>query len=983
MSGSQWRQRLHELGDARAISGNEPIALDRDDNAWLIDEGKVEVFAIARHDKRRTHVATVAAGEMIFGLGAAETALPFGRAAEARERSSDLMAVAVRDARLVRLPIADLREVARDDEHVERLAARIEIWVDRLISGLVAGPPPKVFQALEAGEEVRLEEAGAAARPRDRVAWVRHLEGRSGYLGEPDLEMAPAAYLLPVSGAAWMTSLEPVRVSCVPTATLVRSGTVWEGLERFHELVLDLVEQVLSRLEDSDRKRLVERRERDLKLMDAAAGRLASVLVPAARRGTTSEASGDPLVRACRLIGDQLGVEVVEPPESARAARRSHHLNRICAASRLRYRQIILRDDWWRRDNGPLVGFRLGEKDPRAFGPPIALLPTSPGSYDLVDPVDGSRTPIDEALAEQLHGVGFMLYAPLPERSLGVRDLLGFALRGTRSDLGTIAAVGAAGGILATLIPIVTAQIFGRIIPGADRSQLGHMIAALVVASLASAGFQITRAVALLRIEGRMDGSLQAAVWDRLLRLPVSFFRRFPVGDMAARSMGIDRIRELLTGNVTTSILAVVFSVFSFGLLFYYNWRLALLATGLVLFVTLVTGLLVWLQLRYQRTLLEMQGQLAAMLFGLMSGIAKLRVAGAESRAYARWASRFADQRATTVRVRELANIQTVFNAVYGVGSSMALYAFMGFKLQELLALNEFLAFFAAFGQFQGAMLATVGVLSSVLTMVPLYERIQPVLETIPEADETKTEAGELAGDIEFSHISFRYHPDGPLILDDVSFRARPGEFIALVGPSGSGKSTCLRLLLGFEQPESGSIYFDGMDLPSLDVQSVRRQIGVVLQGGEPMAGDLFTNIVGGANLTLDDAWQAAKMAGLADDIKAMPMGMHTVVSEGAGTFSGGQKQRLLIARAIVHRPRIVLFDEATSALDNRTQEIVSQSLERLKATRVVIAHRLSTILHADRIFVIEKGRVVEDGTYEELVERGGLFADLVERQKA
>jgi ATP-binding cassette subfamily C protein len=253
----------------------------------------------------------------------------------------------------------------------------------------------------------------------------------------------------------------------------------------------------------------------------------------------------------------------------------------------------------------------------------------------------------------------------------------------------------------------------------------------------------------------------------------------------------------------------------------------------------------------------------------------------------------------------------------------------------------------------------------------------------MPEVDGSKADAGDLAGEIEFSHVSFRYPGDGPLILDDVSFRAGPGEFVALVGPSGAGKSTCMRLVLGFERPSSGSIYFDGQDLASLDLQSVRRQLGVVLQSGRPMVGDLFTAIVGNSNLGIDDAWEAARMAGLEEDIKAMPMGMHTAISEGGETFSGGQKQRLLIARAIVHRPRIILFDEATSALDNRTQEIVSRSLERLKATRIVIAHRLSTIVNADRIYVMQGGRVVESGTYEELLGRGGVFAQLAARQIA
>jgi ATP-binding cassette subfamily C protein len=317
--------------------------------------------------------------------------------------------------------------------------------------------------------------------------------------------------------------------------------------------------------------------------------------------------------------------------------------------------------------------------------------------------------------------------------------------------------------------------------------------------------------------------------------------------------------------------------------------------------------------------------------------------------------------------------------------TSLSVFAVVGFYFEgeTAMPIGDFVAFNAAFGQFQAAALTLVTVISSILSTVPLYERLEPILRTVPEVDDSKTEPGELAGEIEFSHVSFRYKDDGPPTLDDVSFRAAPGEFIALVGPSGAGKSTCLRLILGFEKPAAGSIYFDGQDLSDLAAQSVRRQIGVVLQTGRPLAGSLLSNILGSSSLGIAAAWEAARMAGLEDDINAMPMGMHTVVSEGAETFSGGQKQRLLIARAIVHRPRIILFDEATSALDNRTQETVSRSLERLKATRVVIAHRLSTIQNADRIYVFEAGRVVESGTYQELLHRGGAFTRLAERQIA
>jgi ATP-binding cassette subfamily C protein len=296
---------------------------------------------------------------------------------------------------------------------------------------------------------------------------------------------------------------------------------------------------------------------------------------------------------------------------------------------------------------------------------------------------------------------------------------------------------------------------------------------------------------------------------------------------------------------------------------------------------------------------------------------------------------------------------------------------------------GDFLAFTAAYGVFLGAMQALGDASLSMLKIVPVWERIRPILETLPEVDATKSYPGQLTGAIDISHVSFRYSADGPWILKDVSLKIKAGEFVALVGGSGSGKSTLMRLMLGFETPEMGSIYYDGQDLASLDLRMVRQQLGVVLQESRVLPADIFRNIVGSSSRTVQDAWDAAEKAGLADDVRAMPMQMHTIISEGGGTLSGGQRQRLMIARAIVHRPKILYLDEATSALDNKTQAIVTESMDKLQATRIVIAHRLSTIVNADRICYLEQGQLKEQGTFKELMEMDGLFAQLAKRQLA
>jgi ATP-binding cassette subfamily C protein len=481
-------------------------------------------------------------------------------------------------------------------------------------------------------------------------------------------------------------------------------------------------------------------------------------------------------------------------------------------------------------------------------------------------------------------------------------------------------------------------------------------------------------------MEGKANAALQAAIWDRLLRLPTTFFRRYTAGDLAMRAMGVDAIRQVLSGVTVTAAISGVFSLVNFGMMFYYDGRLTAVAVGLLIVFLGLTTIMNLRQLRVQRQAYETEGKVAGLLLQLLNGLAKLRVANVEARAFNVWAKLFATQRSLLFQGRSITNGVTVINSIFPIFSSMALFSYVAWKL-EALSIGEFLAFNAAYGQFLASTLAMGAAFTSSLVIGPLYERLAPILQTLPEVDDVKHNPGALVGQIEINNVSFRYDPDGPLILEDISVSIEPGEFVAFVGPSGSGKSTLFRLLLGFETPEAGSLFYDGKDLAGLDLRAVRKQFGVVLQKGALMPGSIFDNIVGSESLSQDDAWEAARMAGLEDDLQTMPMGMQTMVSEGAATLSGGQRQRLLIARALVRRPRLILFDEATSALDNRTQEIISQSLDRFNATRIVIAHRLSTIQNADRICVIEAGRLVQQGTFDDLMAVDGPFATLARRQ--
>ncbi|NLT20149.1 MAG: NHLP bacteriocin export ABC transporter permease/ATPase subunit [Syntrophomonadaceae bacterium] len=686
------------------------------------------------------------------------------------------------------------------------------------------------------------------------------------------------------------------------------------------------------------------------------------------------------LYKACLMVGKSKKIRIL-PSYGLKHnnAESKDLLGDIARASQIRTRQIILKDNWWKEDNGPLLVFRQEDNQP------MALVPINPTRYALYNPKDDSRIIVDAEVADSIKAQAYTFYRPLPAKEIGYRDLLAYLGDSIwKSDAVTVLLMGLLGGLLGMLTPIVTGIIFDRVIPDGERMlliQIGFLLIAIAITTFA---FNLTRAFAMHRIEGKTEADLQAAIWDRLLSLPVPFFKDYTAGELAGRAMGISQIRAILSGAVANTMISGIFSIFYMVVLFYYSWKLALISLLVVLLVMSISLLFGFLQLRYERQLIDLNNTLSGKVFGLLSGVSKIKTSGAEKRAFNNWAQDFSEVRDVTFRNENLGNKMAVFNSTVNVIATGIIF-FSMFKLQgATLGAGKFIAFNSAFSSFLGAMLEISAVVLQLNVIKPLYERTRPILEALPEFNQDKVDPGELNGNIEVSHVNFRYQPDGPLILNDIVLEINKGDYVGIVGPSGSGKSTLFRLLLGFEKPESGQIYYDQQDLENVDIRSIRRQLGVVLQSGQLMQGSIYDNIVAAnPGLSINDAWEAARMAGMEDDIKNMPMGMHTMVSETGSTLSGGQKQRLLIARAIISRPKIIYFDEATSALDNKTQKIVSESLAGLGATRVVIAHRLSTIANCNKIIVMDHGRIVEQGSYQQLYEKGGIFKQMVQRQLA
>jgi NHLM bacteriocin system ABC transporter ATP-binding protein len=962
--------RLQEIfqadGKLEIVGGNQPFVLDDPESVWLLQHGHIELFSVQIENNQpvgtRHHFCSVESGQLLFGMDLATYGVGRG-----------LLAVGMVNTRLLRLPAGCFRQAAMDDPDRDGAAACVDQWVQALSNGIGRDIHTRTDFMLDHENPLRVE-GDKSFRSRKGVFWIAHEGADLVFLGMEDIPARGSEAFFPMDEATWFQTLEPVTITGSRTAGLLGQERLWSALSTFYATILkcERVNKGLAKVDEYNR--LQDRFAAGRKAAHRSLEDLASVFQ--ARPAIDSSTVDDPLFNACRIVAKYRDIHLRAPRELLKGEALRDPLGSIAKTSGIRIRKVALNGWWWREEGDSFLVYAGDAMTP------MAAVPAGQNSYALIDPKTNTSTPLTDSVAASLHENGYTFYRSFGENVMTARKVFAFGTHGLGKDFTTLLLMGLSGGLLGMLPPMATALLFDSIIPSAQQSQLWQITFGLVLIALGIGIFEFTRGVALLRIEGKMDYNVQAAVLDRLFSLPIPFFRQFSSGDLADRANGISQIRQMISTTVGNSIINNVFAIFNLFLLFYYDSRLALVGVGLILITGLFTVSCSVLQIRYQRQIMEKQGRISGQIFQFLNGITKLRVAGAEVLAFSKWATEFAAQKRVAVKSRKVTNRISVFNAGFPVLSSAVFFWVAAYWSGESqLTPGSFLAFFAAFTVFLGSMLAMILSIISALNVVPLFERIRPLLIAQPENSNERIHPAELSGRIELSRISFRYTPDGPLILKDLSFEIKPREFIAIVGPSGSGKSTLLRLFLGFDQPEAGAVLYDGQELNELDISVVRRQIGIVLQTSKLMAGNILFNIIGSLPLTQADAWEAARMAGLEEDIKRLPMGMHTMVSTGSAVFSGGQQQRLMIARAIAFKPKILLFDEATSALDNRTQALVSESLEKLHATRVVIAHRLSTIINADRIYVMDKGQIVQMGNYKELLAQPGMFQDLAKRQ--
>ena len=646
----------------------------------------------------------------------------------------------------------------------------------------------------------------------------------------------------------------------------------------------------------------------------------------------------------------------------------------LCRPNGIMYRMVKLEKGWYRDAVGAMLGkLKTGEI--------VALIPNRFGKYGFFDPNTQKRVRLGRKTQELLAEDAYCFYRPFPLKKIGIPDLIKHIF--SRKDISVTIYIFAMT-LLTTLVGMITPRVTKMLFSDVLESQSLQLLLAISVFSVCTSfSLLLIRGVKSLftnRIGTQMDISVQAATMARVLSLPPSFFKKYSSGEITSRAQSINSLCTTIVQTFLSTGLTSLLSLLYITQVFIYAKELVIPSLCITLATIAFSVVSSVVQMKISKRQMELSSQMNGMTYQILTGVQKIKLSGSETRAFSRWLNHYTKEAEFAYNPPKFILFNGIISAAISMIGTIVMYFF---AVKSNVSVADYTAFNSAYGMLSGAIMSVAGIALSAARIKPVLEMAKPIMDAVPEISDGKQIITKISGDIELSHVSFRYEENSPLVVDDLSLKIEPGQYVAIVGKTGCGKSTLLRLLLGFEKPQKGAVYYDGKDIETVDLRSLRKKIGVVTQNGKLFQGDIYSNIVISAPyLSVDDAWRAAEIADIADDIRKMSMEMHTVISEGSGGISGGQKQRLMIARAVAPNPKVLMFDEATSALDNITQKKVSEALDSLQCTRIVIAHRLSTIRQCDRIIVLDGGRIIEDGTYDELIAQKGNFYELVERQR-
>ena len=719
-------------------------------------------------------------------------------------------------------------------------------------------------------------------------------------------------------------------------------------------------------------EQIKQRKQSDDQLFEEAFVRIADAVL-----GTKmSNAYQSDEAKASGEIGEILKYYKIKPKEVPDTVKGlDDRLEYLLRPHGIMRRNVELPKGWYRDAIGALLGRRKDD------GSVVALIPRGLTGYAFYDVKAARWVKITGKNEDLFDDEAICFYKPFPLTKLTVPTLMRYIIECLdKADIALVVLSTMIVSLVGLLTPRLTSLLFGRVVESGSLRLLIAMAVFMISVSVSQLLFQSVSALLSGRVTTKLNLAVQAATMMRILSLPADFFKKWSSGELASRSGQLQSLCQMLVSAALNTGLTSLFSLVYITQIFAFAPALVVPALAIILVTLAFTICTTLYQARIARKQMELSARESGMSYALITGIQKIKLSGAEKRAYARWSDLYAKQVAMQYNPPMFLRLNGVISTAITLTGTLVMYMM---ALKSGVGVSDYYAFNAAYGMVSGAFMSLAGIAMTLAQFKPVMAMAKPIMDAEPEVSEGKQVIDRISGAIEVNNVSFRYREDMPLILDDLSLKIRPGQYVAIVGATGCGKSTLMRILLGFEKPQKGAVYYNGKDLNTIDLKSLRRKIGVVMQSGKLFQGDIFSNItISAPQLTVDQAWEAAEMAGIAEDIRQMPMGMHTIISEGSGGISGGQRQRLMIARAIAPKPKILMFDEATSALDNLTQKTVSDSLEKLKCTRIVIAHRLSTIRACDRIIYLEKGKIVEDGTYDELIALNGRFAELVERQR-
>ena len=969
-------QLARRSGESVPCAGNLPVKLDDKESVWFIDRGAIDLFLVEFRDgveqAAPQHLLRCESGRLLPGVA------PDEQDDHGKDTTLGLIAKGLPGTLLKRLPAALLSEV-----NPAELAEQTDTWLTAISETLsrFASHIPRPTALAEPGLTRTLPACTLSVRR--GVVWVSEpSSGASLFMDMVDQSQFAEKsdqheIVIPLTRTSWLTLFDEAKVSGMSTETLAQRGLLLPALASFHAVAFNLerLNRRLAVVDDAnlERERTASRRTAE----ETARQRLFNIYDQPIDRDAQVEDTA--LADALRIVGRHEGIDF-RIPERSRPSDSPIGLTDVLDASGVRARRVRFKAEgtWWRGDSNALLAYRAED------GQPVALLPRMFGRYREVDPVSKRSVRVTADRADRLRQEAWMFYRPLPSEGVKPADLLRIAMHGSGADLLRLVMAGLPGGLIKLLPALALGFVANHIVTGGNPGLLYAVAVTLAVFGLLGALLHLLQSSAMMRLEGRSASRVEAAFWDRLMRLPPSVLHRHPAGDLAMSGMTFQNLRDGLQGVIADSVLSLIFLLPVFGVIFFYDATLGVIALVFSLASLLVTVGLGLRQISPYGRMIGAIRRVAGRLFQIVNGIAKLRVENAEGSAFAIWARDYREQKRAELELGALEGHSRAFGAALPLLAGGVLLLAVVTVGDRNVPVGDFLVVYTVFIAFQSAIARLGESFGTIAAMVPAFDQMRPLLATVPESAAGGEPVERLGGEILFDRISFRYDPDGPLILDDVTIRARPGEFIAIAGESGAGKSTLFRLALGIDRPDAGAVYYDGRDLRHLNLKQLRRKIGAVPQSVRLHPQDLWDNIVAHhEGATTDEVWQTARAAGMEKEIKAMPMGMMTMVGASGAVLSGGESQRVTIARSLLGSPRVMLLDEATNWLDNESQAEVMQNLALLTSTRIVIAHRLSTLEQADRIYVLQAGRVVQSGSFEDLVEVDGVFKELVKRQIA